>query len=95
MPFDFKLVNCWHYHQEESGKQGFTNTKSVSVNFYRLAWIKYGIALPGYGDSEVKSLDDFVKANIIRGFYREERSDKERGVKSLEKYLLMCKAGGS
>ena len=68
---------------------------SVSVKVYRLAWIKYCIAWPGHEDSEIKSLDDFVKANIIKGFYREERSDKEGGVKSLEKYLLMCKAGGS
>ena len=58
MPFDFKLVNCWHYHQEELGKQGLTNTKSVSVKVYRLAWIKYCIAWPGYVDSEIKSLDE-------------------------------------
>ena len=95
MPFDFKMVNCLHYHQEELGKQGLTNTKSVSAKVYRLAWIKYYIAWPGCGDSEIKSLDDFVKANIIKGFYREEKSDKERGVKPLEKHSLMCKAGGS
>ena len=67
MPFDFKLVTCWHYDQEELRKQGLTNPKSVSVKVYRLAWIKYCIALPGYGDSEIKSLDDFVK---VKGFYR-------------------------
>ena len=30
MPFDFKLVNCWHYHQEELGKRGLTNIQFLS-----------------------------------------------------------------
>ena len=97
MPFNFKLVNCcWHYHQEELGKRGLTNTKSVSVKVYRLAWIKYCICWPRYGDSKVKSLD-FVKANIIKGFCREERSDKEGGRKVLGKILInpsFTKGGG-
>ena len=66
MPFDFMLVTCWHYDQEELRKRGLTNPKSVSVKVCRLAWIKYCIVLPGYGDSEIKFLDDFVK---VKGFY--------------------------